>query len=150
MLLGAGCRMLRIGRWVGFVALLAGWTRVGCCAAARSGFCFRGGTRTQSYPSIHHQSTLQFNLIPYPTRPSATPDGEICPCAAGNASCYCTSPDFRYGIRDCANEACPNSSDAATVVSWTVQYCGVAGVYHVLQCARPCWLMCAQRTPPAQ
>ena len=44
-------------------------------------------------------------------------------CSTGNVTCYCTQPDFGYGVRDCANEACPNAGDANTVISFGVTYC---------------------------
>lgn len=44
-------------------------------------------------------------------------------CQQGNVTCYCTEPNFGYGVRDCANEACPNASDAATVIAFGTQYC---------------------------
>lgn len=47
-------------------------------------------------------------------------------CAAGNVTCYCTEPDFGYGVRDCANQACTNASDATTVISFGTSYCASA------------------------
>jgi hypothetical protein len=44
-------------------------------------------------------------------------------CNTGNVTCYCTQPDFGYGVRDCANQACPSSSDAQSVISYGVTYC---------------------------
>lgn len=43
-------------------------------------------------------------------------------CSTNNATCFCCHPDFGYGIRDCANEAC-SSSDASSVIQYGVQYC---------------------------
>lgn len=44
-------------------------------------------------------------------------------CAVGNVTCYCTVQDFGYGVRDCANEACPNQQDAAEVIAFGAAYC---------------------------
>ncbi|KAF2834593.1 hypothetical protein M501DRAFT_904558, partial [Patellaria atrata CBS 101060] len=44
-------------------------------------------------------------------------------CNPGDAVCYCTNANFGYGIRDCADQACPNAEDANTVKSFGVQYC---------------------------
>ena len=44
-------------------------------------------------------------------------------CSVGNVTCYCTNKDFGFGIRDCSNEACPNASQAAQVISFGNQYC---------------------------
>jgi len=33
-------------------------------------------------------------------------------CDTGNVDCYCQQPDFGYGVRDCAQEACQSDSDA--------------------------------------
>ena len=46
-------------------------------------------------------------------------------CSAGNVTCYCTQPDFGYGVRDCANEAC-QSGEAQTVISFGTSYCASA------------------------
>jgi len=47
-------------------------------------------------------------------------------CATGNVTCYCTQPDFGYGVRDCANEACQNSGDAQRVIAFGSTYCASA------------------------
>jgi len=44
-------------------------------------------------------------------------------CSSSDAACLCKNPDFGFGLRDCATEACPNSSDANTVVAYGVTYC---------------------------
>lgn len=44
-------------------------------------------------------------------------------CSAGNVTCYCTQPDFGYGVRDCANEACQNTTEAQSVITFGVSYC---------------------------
>lgn len=36
--------------------------------------------------------------------------------------CYCLQPDFGYGLRDCANEAC-SSEDAETTLSYATGFC---------------------------
>jgi hypothetical protein len=43
-------------------------------------------------------------------------------CGQGDVLCYCREPNFGYGVRDCANEAC-GSSEAATVIAFGTQYC---------------------------
>lgn len=43
-------------------------------------------------------------------------------CAQGDVQCYCREPNFGYGVRDCANEAC-SSEDAGTVIAFGTQYC---------------------------
>lgn len=47
-------------------------------------------------------------------------------CSGGNVTCYCTEPDFGYGVRDCANEACTSDEDANTVISFGTSYCANA------------------------
>ena len=47
-------------------------------------------------------------------------------CDTGNVNCYCQQPDFGYGVRDCAQEACQSDSDAQTVISFGQQYCQMA------------------------
>lgn len=44
-------------------------------------------------------------------------------CDSGDIDCYCAQPRFGYGVRDCANEACPNASAAQTVIAFGSQYC---------------------------
>lgn len=44
-------------------------------------------------------------------------------CDQGNVTCYCTEPDFGYGIRDCSTEACPNQQDAQEVIAFGTTYC---------------------------
>lgn len=44
-------------------------------------------------------------------------------CSEGNVTCYCTQPRFGYGVRDCADEACPSSMDATQVIAFGSQYC---------------------------
>jgi len=44
-------------------------------------------------------------------------------CGAGDVSCYCSKMDFAYGVRDCSNEACSSSQDAATAISFATAYC---------------------------
>jgi CFEM domain len=48
-------------------------------------------------------------------------------CTAGDLACLCTKPDFEYGIRDCANEACLNATAAGIVIAWGQQLCPGAG-----------------------
>jgi len=43
-------------------------------------------------------------------------------CGQGDVLCYCREPNFGYGVRDCANEAC-SAEDAATVIAFGTQYC---------------------------
>jgi hypothetical protein len=43
-------------------------------------------------------------------------------CGQGDVLCYCREPNFGYGVRDCANEAC-GASEAATVIAFGTQYC---------------------------
>jgi len=45
-------------------------------------------------------------------------------CSAGNVTCYCTQPDFGYGVRDCSKQACANASESDQVVSFGLTYCG--------------------------
>ena len=47
-------------------------------------------------------------------------------CSTGDVTCYCREPDFGYGVRDCANEACPSNDDAQTVIAFGTQYYGMA------------------------
>ena len=47
-------------------------------------------------------------------------------CDTGNVDCYCQQPDFGYGVRDCAQEACQSDNDAQTVISFGQQYCQMA------------------------
>ena len=47
-------------------------------------------------------------------------------CDTGNVNCYCQQPDFGYGVRDCAQEACEGDDDAQTVISFGQQYCQMA------------------------
>ncbi|KAF2655961.1 hypothetical protein K491DRAFT_692468 [Lophiostoma macrostomum CBS 122681] len=44
-------------------------------------------------------------------------------CKAGDTACYCADPRFSYGIRDCANEACGDSSTAQNVIAAGNAYC---------------------------
>ncbi|EMC94958.1 hypothetical protein BAUCODRAFT_34958 [Baudoinia panamericana UAMH 10762] len=48
-------------------------------------------------------------------------------CAVGNVTCYCTSPEFGYGVRDCSNQACQNSADAQSVISYGLTFCSGKG-----------------------
>jgi hypothetical protein len=43
-------------------------------------------------------------------------------CGQNDVLCYCREPNFGYGVRDCANEAC-GSSEASTVIAFGTQYC---------------------------
>jgi len=43
-------------------------------------------------------------------------------CGQSDVLCYCREPNFGYGVRDCANEAC-GSGEAATVIAFGTQYC---------------------------
>lgn len=43
-------------------------------------------------------------------------------CGQNDVLCYCKEPNFGYGVRDCANEAC-GSSEASTVIAFGTQYC---------------------------
>lgn len=51
-----------------------------------------------------------------------------CPLVNGHAEprCLCDSPNFSYGIRDCANEAC-GTVDANPVLAFIVKFC--AGIF---------------------
>ncbi|KAI1868953.1 hypothetical protein JX265_006932 [Neoarthrinium moseri] len=49
-------------------------------------------------------------------------------CSATDYSCLCTRPRFLFGVRDCANQACPNAGDAQTVIDYGVAFCANAGV----------------------
>lgn len=42
--------------------------------------------------------------------------------------CLCTKADFIYGIRDCSNEYCQDSSVADQVINYGAQYCADAGI----------------------
>lgn len=45
-------------------------------------------------------------------------------CSTTNeASCLCANATFSYGIRDCSNEACDDSANAASVIDYGVAYC---------------------------
>lgn len=44
-------------------------------------------------------------------------------CKVGDVTCYCTQPDFGYGVRDCANESCPSHEDAQKVIEFGTNYC---------------------------
>jgi len=46
-------------------------------------------------------------------------------CAAGDIVCYCSEPNFGYGVRDCSNESC-SAEDAAKVISFGTEYCASA------------------------
>jgi hypothetical protein len=47
-------------------------------------------------------------------------------CQSGSdLSCLCGKQDFKYGIRDCATEAC--GSDAPTIIAFGDQFCAGAG-----------------------
>lgn len=43
-------------------------------------------------------------------------------CGQNDVLCYCREPNFGYGVRDCANEAC-GSGEANTVIAFGTQYC---------------------------
>ncbi|KYG44027.1 hypothetical protein M433DRAFT_70375 [Acidomyces richmondensis BFW] len=47
-------------------------------------------------------------------------------CASGDVSCYCSKPDFGYGVRDCSDQACSNSQQAESVISFGSSYCASA------------------------
>ncbi|KAK9770189.1 hypothetical protein SCAR479_13154 [Seiridium cardinale] len=49
-------------------------------------------------------------------------------CASTDYACLCQRANFQYGVRDCANEACPNAGDAQTVITYAVNQCASAGV----------------------
>lgn len=51
-------------------------------------------------------------------------------CAAGNVTCYCTEPDFGYGIRDCSDQSCPTPQDAQEVISFGTTYCSSRSIPH--------------------
>ncbi|KAF2730027.1 hypothetical protein EJ04DRAFT_515529 [Polyplosphaeria fusca] len=44
-------------------------------------------------------------------------------CASGDIVCYCTEPNFGYGVRDCSNQACSSAEDAAAVIAYGTQFC---------------------------
>lgn len=43
-------------------------------------------------------------------------------CEATDVNCYCQEPNFGYGIRDCANEAC-GGDQAQAIISYGRVYC---------------------------
>ncbi|KAF2005190.1 CFEM-domain-containing protein [Amniculicola lignicola CBS 123094] len=47
-------------------------------------------------------------------------------CSLGDVTCYCTNQAFGYGVRDCANEACPTAEEASAVISYGTAYCANA------------------------
>ncbi|KAF2215022.1 hypothetical protein CERZMDRAFT_120495 [Cercospora zeae-maydis SCOH1-5] len=47
-------------------------------------------------------------------------------CPDAQADCLCRNVDFGYGVRDCANQACPDASAAQQVIAYGTQYCGGA------------------------
>ncbi|KAL1305096.1 hypothetical protein AAFC00_002029 [Neodothiora populina] len=49
-------------------------------------------------------------------------------CTAGDVKRYCSNPDFLNGVRDCAQQACPNKSDADFAFAFATSYCQNAGV----------------------
>jgi hypothetical protein len=54
-------------------------------------------------------------------------------CAVGDIQCYCQSERFGLGIRDCANEACPDQTAAQSVIAYGAQYCASECSYPLLQ-----------------
>ncbi|KAK4640150.1 hypothetical protein QC763_604450 [Podospora pseudopauciseta] len=48
---------------------------------------------------------------------------EFSNCAAGDAACLCGAANFRWGINDCADQACGNSAVAQVVKDYGVAYC---------------------------
>lgn len=48
-------------------------------------------------------------------------------CDASDVACLCKNADFKYGVRDCANESCGNKDDAQKVITWGEGYCAKAG-----------------------
>lgn len=50
------------------------------------------------------------------------PDGFGC-STTNEASCLCANQNFTYGIRDCSNESCDNSANAASVINYGIAYC---------------------------
>jgi len=44
-------------------------------------------------------------------------------CEVGNFGCYCSVPEFGFGIRDCANEACGSAPIAQEVISRGSELC---------------------------
>ncbi|KAF2272808.1 uncharacterized protein EI97DRAFT_436584 [Westerdykella ornata] len=42
-------------------------------------------------------------------------------CSPGDAVCYCTNPNFGFGIRDCVNEAC-SPDQAARVIAFGTEF----------------------------
>lgn len=47
-------------------------------------------------------------------------------CPSGqDLSCLCSKPNFKYGIRDCATQAC--GPDAPTIIAFGEQFCAGAG-----------------------
>lgn len=43
--------------------------------------------------------------------------------SSSDAACLCCNPDFGYGVRDCANQACANAQNAQSVISFGTNYC---------------------------
>lgn len=48
-------------------------------------------------------------------------------CKSGDMSCLCKTDDYKFGIRDCTQQACP-SDDAEKVLAMAVAKC--PGMYH--------------------
>jgi hypothetical protein len=49
-------------------------------------------------------------------------------CTGGDLACLCLNQNFSYGIRDCTDQACPNSKDASDTQAWGVAICANNGV----------------------
>ncbi|KAG9715460.1 hypothetical protein KCU75_g23783, partial [Aureobasidium melanogenum] len=46
-------------------------------------------------------------------------------CNIGDVACYCSHPDFGYGVRDCSNQAC-SATEAAEAIGFANAYCAAA------------------------
>lgn len=44
-------------------------------------------------------------------------------CTSGDVICYCTDGNFANGVRDCANQACPDLEDADATIEFAEEYC---------------------------
>ncbi|KAL9581070.1 MAG: hypothetical protein Q9212_004122 [Teloschistes hypoglaucus] len=44
-------------------------------------------------------------------------------CTPGDVACLCTNVNFRYGVRDCTNEACGAETDKNAVIETGNMFC---------------------------
>lgn len=44
-------------------------------------------------------------------------------CPLGDAVCYCSRPEFGYGVRDCAAQACQDQTNVPSVLNYGATYC---------------------------